>query len=271
MHLIKLNNGVEIPQLGLGVFKTPDGDETYNAVTWALEAGYRHVDTARIYRNEPSVGRAIADSPVPRDEVFVTTKVWNDDIRARRAAAAYQESLERLGMDHVDLLLTHWPVDGVYEAYGELEKLYEAGKVRSIGVSNMKPHHLETLMQTAHITPAVNQIESNPYFTNQASIDYCLERGIQVETWAPLGGTGGNLLEDETLNALAKKYGKSPAQVVIRWDIQRGLICIPKSTHKDRIAQNLDVWDFELSAADMDAISALNRDAFTADPDTITF
>ncbi len=223
---IILNNGIKIPQLGLGVFQTPDGIITENSVKWALEAGYRHIDTAMIYRNEASVGKAIKESGVAREDIFLTTKLWNEDIRQGRAKAAFEESLEKLQTDYVDLYLIHWPAKGYAEAWKDMEELYGEGRIKAIGVSNFQKHHLETLDKTAKITPAVNQIESHPYFNNQELIDYCLGRNIAVEVWSPLGGTGGNLLEDKDIAALAEKYGKTPAQIVIQWDIQRGVIVL---------------------------------------------
>lgn len=272
MNYIQLNNGVKIPQLGLGVFQTPDGEQTVNSVKWALEAGYRHIDAARIYENEQSVGEGIRQSGVRREDIFLTTKLWNDDIRAGRAREAFEESLERLGTDYIDLYLLHWPADGFEEAWKELEKLYREGKIKAIGVSNFQKSHLERLMKIASIKPAVNQIESHPYFNNQELIDYCFENNIAAEVWSPLGGTGGNVLEDATLAKLSEKYGKSPAQIVLRWDVQRNVIVIPKSTHKERIVSNSMVFDFELDQEDMKTISGLNKNKRVGpDPDNFDF
>jgi len=272
MEFITFNNGVKIPQLGLGVFRTPDGETTVNSVRWALEAGYRHIDTAKIYGNEQSVGIGMQQSGVAREDIFLTTKLWNEDIRQGRARVAFEESLRRLKTDYVDLYLIHWPAVGYEKAWEEMEKLYQEGKIRAIGVSNFHRHHLDTLAAGATVVPAANQIESHPYFTNQALIDESLKRGIAVEVWSPLGGTGGNVLENETLKQLGEKYGKSPAQIVIRWDIQRGVIVIPKSTHKDRIVANIDVFDFCLSDEDMQLIASLNRNTRVgADPDNFNF
>ena len=272
MNRIQLNDGAAIPQIGLGVFQTKEGTETCNAVKWALEAGYRHIDTAMIYGNEESVGRGMKESGIPREEIFLTTKLWNADIRAQRGREAFEESLERLGTDYVDLYLLHWPVEHFAEAWTVLEDLKMEGRIRSIGVSNFQPHHLEELEKIQRIAPAVNQIESHPYFNNQQVIDYCLEKNIQIEAWSPLGGTGGNVLQDEKLAQIGAKYGKSPAQTVIRWDIQRGIIVLPKSTHQNRIIQNLDVFDFELSAEDMQAIADLNRNRRVGpDPEHVDF
>ena len=272
MNYIKMNNDVRIPQIGLGVYQTPEGEQTVSSVRWALEAGYRHIDAAKVYGNEKSVGEGIRSGGIPRSEIFLTTKLWNEDIRAGRTKEAFQESLDALGTDYIDLYLIHWPADGYEKAWADMEELYRAGKIRAIGVSNFQKHHLEHLMETAAVTPAVNQIESHPYFNNQEMIDYCFQHRIVVEVWSPLGGTGGNVLQDATLNRLAGKYEKSPAQIVLRWDIQRNVVVIPKSTHKERIIANRDVFNFELSKEDMELISSLNRGQRVGPhPDTFDF
>ncbi len=271
---LKLNNGVSIPQLGFGVFRAESGAETENAVRWALETGYRHIDTAKIYGNEASVGHAIKASGLPREEIFLTTKLWTKDIRAGRTHQAFEESLAALDTDYVDLYLIHWPADGFSQAWADIEDLYREGRIRAIGVSNFHRHHLETLAQTAKILPAVNQIESHPYLTNQPLIDYCRSQNMEVEVWSPLGGSLGkaNILQDELVIALSHKYGKSPAQIVIRWHLQRGVIVMPKSTHQERIISNYNVFDFTLDDQDMIAISALNRNLRTgSDPDNFSF
>lgn len=269
---ITLNNGMVIPQVGLGVFQTPDGATTVDAVTVALEAGYRHIDTAMIYGNEASVGEGLRRSGVPRGDVFVTTKLWNDDIRAHRGQAAFEESLERLGLDYVDLYLIHWPADGWQQAWDDLQAIYASGRTKAIGVSNFQRHHLEELLANSDVRPAVDQIESSPQFSNQELIDFAHAQGIDVEAWSPLGGTGGNLLSDPRLAAIGAKYGKSPAQVTIRWHIQRGVIVLPKSTHAERIRQNFDVFDFNLTGEDMAAVSAIDTGRRNgADPDTFDF
>lgn len=272
MNYVQLNNGVNIPQLGLGVFRTEEGDQTRNAVRWALEAGYRHIDAAKIYGNEKSVGDGMRESGVARSEIFLTTKLWNEDIRQGRTKAAFEESLAALQTDYIDLYLIHWPADGYQRAWTEMEEIYAAGKIRAIGVSNFHKHHLERLEKSAKVLPAVNQIESHPYFSNQELIDLCQEKGMSVEVWSPLGGTGGNLMEDPALRALAEKYGKTPAQIILRWDIQRNVIVIPKSTHQERIVSNQQIFDFALSEEDMALISGLNRgQRVGSNPDNFNF
>lgn len=269
---ITLNNGVTIPQLGLGVFQTPDGEATASAVDAALEAGYRHIDTAMIYGNEDSVGEGIRRSSVPRREVFLTTKLWNADIRAHRTHEAFLASLDRLGTDYVDLYLIHWPVDGWQQAWEEMVRLYEEHRVRAVGVSNFKRHHLEELMALGSTAPAVDQVESSPSFSNRRLIDHVRSLGIVAEAWSPLGGTGGMLLSDPRLAAIARAHGVSPAQVVIRWHLQHGVVVIPKSVHADRIRQNIDVFGFELSDGEMAAIDAMDTGVRTgADPDHVDF
>ena len=256
MEFITLNNDVTIPQLGLGVFQTPEGEQTENAVRWALANGYRHIDTAKVYGNEESVGKGIAESGVDRKDIFLTTKLWNEDIRQHRAKDAFEESLKRLGTDYVDLYLIHWPADGWQDAWKDMVDLYHEGRIRAIGVSNFQIHHLEDLFGISDVVPAANQIESSPDFPNDEVIAYCKEHGIAVEAWSPLGGTGGKLLKSPALAEIGAKYGKSAAQVVIRWHLQRGVVVIPKSVHEERIRQNIDVFDFTLTDADMAAIEA---------------
>lgn len=269
---ITLNNGTVIPQVGLGVFQTPDGDTTVNAVQTALENGYRHIDTAMIYRNEVSVGEGIRRAGLPRGDSFVTTKLWNDDIRAHRGKDAFQESLDRLGLDYVDLYLIHWPADEWQQAWDDLQEIYASGRAKAIGVSNFQKHHIDELLANSDVLPAVDQIESSPQFTNHELIGQLRSKGIVAEAWSPLGGTGGNLLGSPVLAEIGAKYGKSAAQVVIRWHIQRGVVVLPKSTHAERIKQNFDVFDFNLTSEDMTAITALNTGKRNgADPDNFDF
>ena len=269
---ITLNNGTVIPQVGLGVFQTPDGDTTVNAVQTALENGYRHIDTAMIYRNEASVGAGIRRAGLPRGDFFVTTKLWNDDIRAHRGKDAFQESLDRLGLDYVDLYLIHWPADEWQQAWDDLQEIYASGRAKAIGVSNFQKHHIDELLANSDVLPAVDQIESSPQFTNHELIGQLRSKGIVAEAWSPLGGTGGNLLGSPVLAEIGAKYGKSAAQVVIRWHIQRGVVVLPKSTHAERIKQNFDVFDFNLTSEDMTDITALNTGKRNgADPDNFDF
>lgn len=271
---VTLNNGVEIPQVGLGVFQTPEGAEVEGAVRAALEAGYRLIDTAAVYGNEVGVGRAIRASGLPREEVFVTTKLWNAHHAYEDALRAFDESLGRLDCGYVDLYLIHWPLpmEGKFtQAWKALEKLYGDGRVRAIGVSNFKPHHLDVLLAAAETVPAVNQIELHPLLQQNDTRAYCAERGIAVESYSPLM-QGGEALEHLVVVGLARKYGKTPAQVILRWHVQSGLIVIPKSARPERIRENLDIFDFELSADEMGQIGGMDRgQRIGADPDTASF
>lgn len=260
---ITLNNGVEMPQLGYGVFQVPDA-ETTAAVSAALDAGYRSIDTAAIYGNEAGVGRALRESGIPRSDLFVTSKVWITDHGYDAALRAYDESLERLGLDHLDLYLIHWPTPalGTYpETWRALETLYEDGRVRAIGVSNFEPEHLERIASDGGIVPVVNQVELHPALQNRAVVAANAARGIVTEAWSPLAQ--GAVLGDSSVLAIAERHGKTPAQAVLRWHLQQGRIVIPKSVTPARIAENLDVFDFELTADDLAAIDALESDGRT--------
>jgi len=259
MQLTKLKNGVSIPTIGLGVFRSSDGEETENAVRWALEAGYRHIDTATAYGNEGSVGKAIKESGVKREDIFITTKLRNDDNTAGRTREAFEESLRFLDTDYVDLYLIHWPVAGSIEAWKEMEKLYDEGLIKAIGVSNFHRAHLEKLDTFANYEPVLDQIESNPSFNNQELVGYLQGRGIVAEAWSPLGGKHNEIREDTALQKIAAKYKKSPVQVIIRWIIQRGMVVLPKSVHKERIEANLDVFDFVLDDEDMKSLFSLDK------------
>jgi len=267
---ITLNNGVEMPQLGFGVFQVPD-DETEAAVTAALDAGYRSIDTAKLYGNEEGVGAALAKSGIARDELFVTTKLWNDDHGYEQALRAFDASLSRLGLDYLDLYLIHWPTprrDRYVDTWRAFEKLLADGRVRAIGVSNFQPDHLRRLVDETGTVPAVNQVELHPYLTNEAVRAADAAHGIVTEAWSPLA-KGGDLLSEETVTSLAKKYDRTAAQVVLRWHLQLGNVVIPKSVTPSRIAENLDVFGFELADDDMAALSGLDRGLRTGpDPDT---
>ncbi|MBN6188882.1 aldo/keto reductase [Aneurinibacillus sp. BA2021] len=263
-----LSNNVRMPWVGLGVWKTKEGQEVEQAVAAALKAGYRSIDTAAIYGNETGVGNAIRQSGVKREELFITTKVWNDDQGYDSTLAAFEESRKKLGLDYIDLYLIHWPVRDKYkDTWRALEKLYKDGAVRAIGVSNFHPHHLEDLMADSEIVPMVNQIELHPLLSQQEARAFCKKHGIQVEAWSPLG-QGGELLQHPVLTEIAQKHGKTPAQVILRWDLQHGIVTIPKSVHEERIIQNADLFDFVLSAEDMGHIDALNENKrIGPDPD----
>jgi diketogulonate reductase-like aldo/keto reductase len=270
MQTVRLYNNVKIPQLGIGVFQAKQGSETEDAVLWALEAGYRHIDTAAIYGNERSVGKAIRKSGIPREEIFVTGKVWNTDIRAGRTMDAFKRTLYELDLDYIDLYLIHWPTEGKEEAWNVLENLYQQKLIRAIGVSNFQVSHLNELMKNATIKPMLNQIESHPLMNNQKLIEYCQSNNIAVGVWSPLGGPQIPLLKHPVLEMLADKYQRTPAQIVLRWDIQRGVIPIPKSTHHDRIVSNSQIFDFELLPEDMLLIQNLNSN-FRVGPDPDNF
>jgi 2,5-diketo-D-gluconate reductase A len=266
---IRLNNGVSIPQLGFGVFQIRP-DRTADVVRMAFEAGYRHIDTAQGYKNEEGVGQAIRESGLPRGEIFVTTKLANDRHGYDKAIAALDESLERLGLDHVDLFLIHWPypkAERIVETWRAFEKLASDGKARAIGVSNFRISDLELLARETSTVPAVNQVELHPWLPQTELRAYHQTRGIATEAWSPLA-KGGELLADELIVGLAEKYGKSPAQIVLGWHLQLGNITIPKSETPSRIRENLDVFDFELSDDDVASISELENGRRTGpDPD----
>ncbi|WCN36167.1 aldo/keto reductase [Aneurinibacillus uraniidurans] len=267
---VTLQNGVKMPQLGLGVWRAKDGEEVERAVQSALENGYRSIDTAAIYKNEDGVGRALTRSGVPREDLFITTKVWNSDQGYDSTLAAFEESRKKLGLDYIDLYLIHWPVAGKYkETWKALETLYRDGKVHAIGVSNFQVHHLKDLIEGSTITPMVNQVECHPLLTQEDVRAYCREHNIQLEAWSPL--MQGNL-DHPVLTELATTYGKSPAQIILRWDLQHGIVTIPKSVTPSRIAENADVFDFELKADDMAKLDALNENRrFGPDPDNFAF
>jgi methylglyoxal/glyoxal reductase len=265
-----LNNGVRMPWLGLGVFQVQDGDEVIRSVRQAIEIGYRSIDTAAGYRNEAGVGAAIKESGVPREELFITTKLANSDQGYESTLRAFEESRRKLDLDYVDLYLIHWPgKDKFQDTWRAFEKLHKEGYIRAIGVSNFKIHHLETLKQGSDIIPAVNQVEFHPLLNQQELLQYCRKEGIQLEAWSPI--MKGNL-DLPQLTELARKYGKTPAQIVLRWDLQHGVVTIPKSVREERIRENAAIFDFTLSDEDMKVIDLMNQDhRFGSDPDQVLF
>jgi len=256
---VKLNNNVRIPILGLGVYQTPPGRVTQNAVKFALSIEYRHVDTARIYGNEADVGEAVRKSGVPREQLFVTTKLWNADQGYDSALRACEASLKRLGFDYLDLYLIHFPVPETRkESWKAMKTLLEEGKCRAVGVSNFTIPHLEDLLEEHELVPAVNQVEFHPFLYQKELLEYCQRRGIQVEAYSPLAR--GEKLKHPRLTVVAAKYSKSPAELMIRWGLQHSLVVIPKSTREERIRENSQVFDFEISAEDMRSLDSLNED-----------
>ena len=254
---IALNDGNTIPQIGLGVWQAENGAQTQEAVEAALKAGYRHIDTAAVYRNEESVGEGIRVSGIPREELFITTKLWNSDQGTGKVRAALETSLNKLGLDYIDLYLIHWPTparDLIVETWKEFEAIKTEGLIRSIGVSNFRLEDLERLKAEGLSTPVLNQIELHPRLLQKELREYALANDIRIESWSPIGGSRGNILEDDILKAIATKHTKTPAQIVIRWHIQHGLIVIPKSVRSARISENFDVFDFELSTEEMQTI-----------------
>lgn len=266
-----LHNGVKMPWLGLGVWQVDNDKEVVTAVKSALEVGYRSIDTAAAYKNEEGVGQALKESGIPREEIFLTSKVWNSDQGYESTLQAFENSLQKLDTDYLDLYLIHWPVKGKYkETWRAMEKLYEDGKIRAIGVSNFHTHHLKDLMADTKIIPMVDQVEFHPLLTQQELKDFSKAEGIQLEAWSPLAH--GKLLDDSTLKHIGEKYSKTPAQVMIRWDLEHGVVTIPKSSNPDRIKQNSEVFDFELKKEDIEQMNALNKNERTgADPDTFDF
>lgn len=274
-----LSNGVEIPVVGFGTWQTPDGDVCEASVLTALENGYTHIDTAAVYGNEESVGRAIQKSGINREDLFVTTKLWNKVRGYEETKAAFEESLQKLGLEYLDLYLIHWPNPIDYrdnwetmnrESWRAMEDLYKEGKVRAIGISNFMPHHLTSLLETATVTPMVNQIYLNPSDMQEEVVAFNTSKGILTEAYSPLGT--GNIFEIESLNDLAKKYNKSVAQVVLRWSLQHGFLPLPKSVTTSRIIENIDLFDFEISPEDMKKLDDLHGEAgLSKDPDTATW
>ncbi|SOC42794.1 aldo/keto reductase [Salinicoccus kekensis] len=265
-----LSNGVEIPVMGLGVYKNVDEGELATAVTSALEFGYRHIDTAKVYKNEKGVGEAIKNSGVPREDIFVTTKVWNTDQGYEKTLKAFDKSLEALDMDYIDLYLIHWPMPGTYvDTWKALEKLYKDGKVRAIGVSNFNPHHLQDIFDECEIKPMLNQVEYHPHLAQPELKKFCESHGILLEAWSPL--KRGRMFDEPLIVRLAEKYGKTPAQIILRWDVETGVSTIPKSVSRDRVRENGDIFDFELTPEEVSEITALDRhERVGKDPDKVT-
>lgn len=267
----ELHNGVQMPYLGLGVYQSENGSEVINAVKEALNHGYRHIDTAAFYHNEEGVGAGIRESNVDRKDVFLVSKVWNTDQGYESTLKAFEASLERLGTEYLDLYLIHWPKGELSnETWRALEKLYNEKRVRSIGVSNFLQHHLEDLLTSAEIVPMVNQMEFHPYLVQQDLIDYCNAKSIQYEAWSPL--MQGNIFDLDIMKDMASKYNKTIAQIVLRWDLQKGVVTIPKSSKKERIISNSELFDFELSEEDMKLLDSLDRGKrFGPDPNNFDF
>lgn len=266
-----LNNGVEMPYFGLGVYLSKEGQEVINAVKWALECGYRHIDTASVYINEAGVGKGIKASGISREDIFLVSKVWNTHQGYDTTLKAFDASLKRLGTDYLDLYLIHWPVAGKYKAtWQALERLYKEKRIRAIGVSNFMQHHLEDLLEVANVVPAVNQMEFHPYLVQQSLLDFCKANGIQYEAWSPL--MQGHIFKEPVFQNMADKYKKTIAQIALRWDLQKGVITIPKSSKKERILANADIFDFEISEDDMRLLDGLDKGKrFGPDPDNFDF
>ena len=278
MKYVTLNNGQKMPMLGFGVFQVAEGTEGVDAVKEALRVGYRSIDTAAVYGNEKSVGTAIRESGVPRGDIFLTTKLWNEVQRTGDPEEAFAKSLENLGTDYVDLYLIHWPVKGRYvDTWLAMEKIYKSGRAKAIGVSNFHGHHIEDIKKVWSVVPAMNQIELHPRLTQKPLLKACADHGIAPQSWSPLGGIRPGeqregMLKEPVLVAIGKKYGKSAAQVILRWNIDLGIVAIPKSVTPSRIAENIDIFDFELTKDDIAAIDAINIDArFGPDPDNFGF
>lgn len=266
-----LSNGVAIPLVGLGVFKLEEGEEVANSVTWALEAGYRSIDTAKVYGNERGVGKAIKESEVPRDQIFLTTKVWNSDQGYDETLRAFDKSLALLEEEYIDLYLVHWPVKGKYvDTWKALEKLYKEGRVRSVGVSNFLQHHLEDVLEASSLVPMVNQVEFHPRLQQPGLQAFCKRHNVQLEAWSPI--MKGRVIDIPTLNEIGGRYGKNAVQVTLRWLLQKEIVSIPKSARKERIVSNIDIFDFALTDEDIQRIDKLDTgERIGPDPDNFDF
>ncbi|MBM7652713.1 aldo/keto reductase [Neobacillus cucumis] len=271
MQKVILNNGVEMPILGFGVFQVPDPAQCEQAVSEALESGYRLIDTAAAYMNEEAVGAAIKKSGIPREELFITTKLWVQDAGYENAKKAFDVSLKKLGLDYLDLYLIHQPFNDYYGSWRAMEELYKEGKIRAIGVSNFYPDRLVDLILNNEVVPAVNQVETHPFFQQKVAKKVMEEYGVQIQSWGPFAEGQKNIFQNKLLAGIGEKYGKTVAQVILRWHIQRGVVSIPKSVHKERMVENFNVWNFTLSDEDMSAIATMDLgkseivDHFTAD------
>lgn len=256
---VTFNNGVTMPMFGLGTFKTPPGETTENSVRWALEAGYHKIDTASFYENEEGVGKGIKASGVPREEIFITTKVWPTEMGYESTLEAFDRSRKKLGIDVLDLYLVHWPDKEKYlDTWKALEKLYADGKIRAIGLSNFEPHHIDKLKAQAEVAPVLNQVELHPYLNQKEVRDHCAKNDIVVEAWSPIAK--GKVLDDPVIQEIAKAHGKNPVHVTLRWELQHNVVVIPKSVHKERIEENMKLFDFELSNEEMAKIDDLHND-----------
>lgn len=279
MQYAKLNTGASMPMIGYGVFLVEDGPVCVDAVKSAIETGYRHIDTASAYKNERSVGQAIKESGVAREDIFLTTKIFNDEQRSGDIEGAFSASLEKLGTDYVDLYLIHWPVKECFvNTWLALEEIYKSGRAKAIGVSNFHAHHLAAIQEVWTVTPAVNQVERHPRLNQKPLVELCQDLGIVFQAWSPLGGSRdiqavrSGLLENEHLVAIGEKYGKSPAQVILRWDTQQGIVALPKSVTPSRMKQNLEVFDFSLTPEEIALIDGLNENTRAgSDPDNFSF
>lgn len=259
MQTVILNNGVEMPQLGFGVFQVPDHEECEKSILSALETGYRLIDTAAAYMNEEAVGKALSKSGIPRENLFITTKLWIQDAGYESTKKAFEKSLNKLQLDYLDLYLIHQPFGDVYGSWRAMEELYLDGKIKAIGICNFQPDRIMDLIVHNKVVPAVNQIETHPFCQQVEAQQFLQENKVQIESWGPFAEGKNNLFSNEVLLAIGKKYDKSIAQVVLRWLTQRGVVAIPKSVHKERIVENFNIFDFELSSADMAAILALDQ------------